>query len=254
MQTQITLQSYLIMNHYQALGVARTADAAEIKKAYKRKTFDLHPDRNKSPDAKDRFQRVREAYECLSVPAKRAMYDQSLDRPTTPFDDLETFFYRTKQEEERKRARAFAARITLEEACQGCKRYIPGYGKYVNIPAGVIDGSRLKAGDISIIVNVEKHSKFQLRKHDLYATIYIDAIQAMVGIDLVVNHPSGEKLKTKIPAGTQEGQKLCLKGKGVSNQREQGDLIIFCHIVIPQLTDNDKDSIMYLLNSSSAEI
>lgn len=61
--------------YYAILGLAPTADAAEIKAAFRRKAMELHPDRNKSPDATEQFQLLTEANGILSEPASRAQYD-----------------------------------------------------------------------------------------------------------------------------------------------------------------------------------
>lgn len=63
-------------DYYQMLGIAKTASEAEIKSAYRKKALEYHPDRNKSPDAVDKFKQVNKAYEVLSDSNKRAMYDQ----------------------------------------------------------------------------------------------------------------------------------------------------------------------------------
>lgn len=240
------------MTHYQTLGVDNNATAKEIKRAYKKKSFDYHPDRNKDASAQTQFQLIGEAYSCLSDPHKRKQYDNQLQHAnTTPFDDLQEYFYRHGQARKPKQATDFSATVTLAEACKGCKRVILGSNTVVQIPAGVTEGSRVSTGKTTISIKVAKNNKFVLRKYDLYTTLYIDAIQAMVGIDLFINHPDGTKLKTSISAGTQEGQKIRIAGKGIS---DTGDLYIFCHIVIPDLTEKDKDSIIHLLSSSSAEI
>ncbi|HLS80022.1 MAG TPA: molecular chaperone DnaJ [Steroidobacter sp.] len=65
------------LDYYKVLGVARTATEAEIKKAYRRLAMKFHPDRN--PDdrqAEERFKEAKEAYETLTDPQKRAIYDQ----------------------------------------------------------------------------------------------------------------------------------------------------------------------------------
>ena len=61
---------------YQTLGVAKTASADEIKKAYRKLALEWHPDKNKSADAENKFKQINQAYEVLSNPQKRQQYDQ----------------------------------------------------------------------------------------------------------------------------------------------------------------------------------
>ncbi len=64
-------------DYYEVLGVARNADSAEIKKAYRKLAMEHHPDRNPgSKDAEERFKEAAEAYEVLSDDDKRAHYDR----------------------------------------------------------------------------------------------------------------------------------------------------------------------------------
>lgn len=61
---------------YEVLGVDRNATEEEIRKAYRKLARKYHPDVNKGPDAEQKFKEVKEAYEILSDPQKRAQYDR----------------------------------------------------------------------------------------------------------------------------------------------------------------------------------
>lgn len=61
---------------YQILGVSKTSSAEEIKRAYRKLALEFHPDRNKGKDAEMKFKEVTKAYEVLSDPQKKQMYDQ----------------------------------------------------------------------------------------------------------------------------------------------------------------------------------
>ncbi len=64
-------------DYYEVLGVARNAGEADIKKAYRRLAMKYHPDRNPGDSAaEERFKEAKEAYEVLTEPQKRALYDQ----------------------------------------------------------------------------------------------------------------------------------------------------------------------------------
>lgn len=62
---------------YEILGVSKDASESEIKKAFRRRARELHPDVNKAADAEDQFKELNEAYDVLSDPNKRAQYDRS---------------------------------------------------------------------------------------------------------------------------------------------------------------------------------
>ena len=61
---------------YEVLGVSKNASDAELKAAYRKAALQWHPDRNKAPQASEKFKEVNEAYEVLSNPQKRQAYDQ----------------------------------------------------------------------------------------------------------------------------------------------------------------------------------
>ena len=64
----------MAQDYYQTLGVARSASAEEIKRAYRKLAHQHHPDKDRGNEAK--FKEINEAYQVLSDPTKRARYDQ----------------------------------------------------------------------------------------------------------------------------------------------------------------------------------
>lgn len=78
-------------DYYEVLGVPRDAGEKAIKKAYKRLAMKYHPDRNKDPDAEEKFKELAKAYAVLSDPDKRRMYDAGGIGGVAHFSDEELF-------------------------------------------------------------------------------------------------------------------------------------------------------------------
>ena len=64
-----------VKDYYEVLGVQKGANKNQIKDAYRKLALQYHPDRNKSPEAEERFKEVSEAYAVLSDDEKRRQYD-----------------------------------------------------------------------------------------------------------------------------------------------------------------------------------
>jgi len=89
------------LDYYETLGVARTDNEEEIRKAFRKKAMQYHPDRNKSADAEEKFKEINEAYQVLTDAKKRAQYDRfghagvnsngGFDRPFEGFDGFGGF-------------------------------------------------------------------------------------------------------------------------------------------------------------------
>ena len=63
-------------DYYNILDIPRNASEDEIRKAYRKMALKFHPDKNKSPEAEDKFKDIAEAYEVLSDPQKREIFDK----------------------------------------------------------------------------------------------------------------------------------------------------------------------------------
>src|SRR5947208_1054910 len=131
-------------DYYELLGVQRTADEAEVKKAFRRLARTLHPDVSQEPDAQERFREVVEAYEVLSKSETRELYDRyghdglrGGGFTPTSFDlgslsDLFAAFFGddlfgVSSRPRRARGPDVAARIEIDlaEAASGTKRDVP---------------------------------------------------------------------------------------------------------------------------------
>src|SRR5919202_2603559 len=130
-------------DYYEVLGVSRTADENEIKKAFRRLARELHPDVSDAPDAEKRFKEVVEAYEVLSDRERRELYDRfghaglrSRGVAPTSFDfgslgDLFSAFFGDDfvagSRSRRGRGEDVAAEVEIElvEAARGLKRDVP---------------------------------------------------------------------------------------------------------------------------------
>lgn len=116
----------------------------------------------------------------------------------------------------------------------------------VDIPAGVENGMRIRVrgegesigsagepGDLYLQLRVEKDERFVREGHDLIIEKEIGFTQAALGDTIEVETVDG-RVNLKIPAGTQSGDKLRLKGKGIAHGRSRGDQYVIIHVMTPR--------------------
>jgi molecular chaperone DnaJ len=149
--------------------------------------------------------------------------------------------------------------VTIKEKCPTCH----GSGKvkkqrtiHLNIPAGIDEGAQLRvsgegeagtrggpAGDLYVVIRVKPHEFFDREGDDIYCEIPLTFTQAGLGDEIEIPTLT-EKVKLKVPAGTQTETYFRLKGKGVPHLRGygQGDQHVKVIVVTPtNLSDEQKE-------------
>jgi len=257
---------------YEVLGVAKTASAAELKKAYRQQALKYHPDRNKASDAAEKFKEISEAYEVLANPEKRQAYDQfghSAGDPfanassyrqgpftytyttggpaaaggfdfggfSDPFEIFESFFGggRSPFRQARQIPR-YGLRIEFMEAAKGAERTIIHQDREykIKIPAGADDGTRIRFNEFYVTIEVKPDRRFKRDGNDVFIDEPISFSQAALGAVVPVPTLDGE-LKLKVQPGTQSGTLIRLRGQGMPHlqARGRGDQYVRLIINIP---------------------
>jgi molecular chaperone DnaJ len=144
------------------------------------------------------------------------------------------------------------------EACQGKGHVREKRALKVRIPAGVADGSRLRlvgegeagdegmpAGDLYVVTRVRKHPFFEREGNDLACEITISVTQAALGARVEIPTLDGSEV-LKISAGTQPGEIVRLKGKGVQDVsgRRKGDLFVKVLVRTPENLSKEQKAIL----------
>ncbi len=124
----------------------------------------------------------------------------------------------------------------------------------VKIPAGVVEGERIRLkgqgttginnapnGDLYLRVRLVPHPLFDVEGHNLILTLPLAPWEAALGTRVVLPTLSGD-IKLTIPANSQAGQKLRVKGKGLINNKQRGDLFAVLKIVMPDDPDGKYNS------------
>ena len=143
------------------------------------------------------------------------------------------------------------------KSCQGQGRMQKERALSVNIPAGVETGTRIRlagegeagmrggpAGDLYIFIEVARHDLFEREETNLFCRVPVSVIKAALGGDIEVPTIDGGRSRVKIPAGSQTGRQMRLRGKGMPALRGggAGDMFIELAVETPvNLTSKQKE-------------
>jgi curved DNA-binding protein len=291
-------------DYYKTLGIEKSADQEEVKKAYRKLAMKYHPDKNPdNREAEDKFKKISEAYAVLSDAEKRKQYDTygsdqfsqrysqedifrnvdlneilrgfgfggtgggfrstgrrggfSFQTGGGGFDDLFRGGQSAYSAPQKGEDLHYNLSITLEEAVAGAEKQISLRSEHgvneiaVRIPAGINTGKKLRLsgkgypganngpnGDIYLNINVLPHPLFARDGNDIYIEKTISFTQAVLGDSMEIPTIEGSIKRIKVPAGTQCGTKIRLKGLGVPALKgsglAHGDQFVKINIDVPK--------------------
>jgi curved DNA-binding protein len=226
-------------DYYEVLGVSKTANADEIKKAYRKLARKFHPDVNKNdPGAETKFKEVQESYDILSDEKKRSSYDQFGHEGVNS-------------------AAAAQAAAAAAQAGRGTGgfRYAPQTPGGGTVDFGQVDLNDLFENFMGGSRRGGGASKRGSRRSspggnpfggmggeeagsagaDITYPVNVTFEQAVRGttVEVRLRSPDGgtdETISVKVPPGVQEGSKVRARGKGQPGDHGRGDLIIVTHV------------------------
>lgn len=267
-------------SYYEILGVSKTATDDEIKKAYRTLASKHHPDKhsaeNKS-EAEAIFKEVKEAYETLSNPERRAEYDNPVRRTQrfsshggATMSDLDEILAMMRRAHGQAMPEIMT-NIPIDHMMKGAEidLNLNGAKDKIKIPVGLPAGARVRlqtvgGATIAVTVGVQVPPNFKLMSleeaqyqasrdgafsgvlssGDIETTIDLDALDIILGAWIEVKDPLGDAYQVRVPSGLSLGQRLKVKGKGYLNWNiqkntaaDRGDLYV---IVKPTFTSSTK--------------
>jgi len=274
------------MNYYETLEISKDATPSEIKKSYRKLVKEHHPDKTGGDDSK--FKQISEAYETLSDPVKKEQYDnksrgysqfndfQKYQDTSSPFQqafhgfggDFADMFNQSFGGEAKGYDIRVSMVITIEESYEGVRKYIDvGTGGFnINIPRGIINGTRLKVpgrganhpvnssappGDIILTVNVLPDPDLIVNGSDIYIDLNLSWIDLLLGGEFDV-HTKINSIKIKVPQGSHDSKLLRVVGKGmpIYNTEGFGNLMVKLRTLPISLSETEIELLKKIKNQN----
>ncbi len=216
---------------YAVLGVPRDADAATIKKTYRKLARDLHPDKNPGNKEKEaKFKAVNRAYETLSDPSKRKLYDEFGEEALREgFDPSNARAYKQWQGRAGNGGGGFrGGGVNLEDLFSGA---VPG-------------GSAGGADPFGDLFGRAPRKRGPQKGRDYEQDLTVDFVSAVKGTALELRSDTAP-VTVRIPPGASEGSRVRIPGQGGAspNGGPSGDLILVIHVLPHPLFTREGDDL-----------
>lgn len=275
-------------DYYEVLGVAKGADAAEMKKAYRKLAMEFHPDRNASGDAAEKFKEINRAYEVLSDPEKRQMYDRfghaGVDGSAGAgggfegfhnfegFGDIfDAFFGGGQRGGRRRRGPAKGAdlrynmRLTFEEAVFGVEKEIE-FQRLERCEACAGKGAE-PGSELATCPECNGAGEIRRAQQSIFGQfVNVAACTRCQGEGRIVPSPcakcrgtgrekAARKISVKVPAGVDDGAQIRLTNEGEAGARggESGNLYVVLSVAEHATFERVEDHILYELPINVAQ-
>jgi DnaJ-class molecular chaperone len=209
-------------DYYASLGVSKTATEAEIKKAYKKKAMQYHPDKNAGDKkAEAKFKEINEAYQTLGDTAKRKNYDQFGSADGNPFGwGGNPFGGWQRRSQSRQQAGGFEDIFS---------QFGGGGGGFEFDMGDIFGGGRSQSGQ-----KPEPEVPKEIINLDVTETVEIPFLDFLYDTSLTIKTVYGKVLTLKVKAGTKPGTKFKISGKWRSQDGKTGDMFVIVEAKMPK--------------------
>ena len=272
-------------DYYDILGVGRGVGEEDIRRAFRKKAMEFHPDRNKSPDAEEKFKEINEAYQVLSDSGKRSRYDQfgkagvgAGSGASQPFDGFDVFggfgdifdsFFGNGSGRRRQAQRGSDLQhrviLSFEESVFGAEREV----ELTRLEdCGTCSGAGNEPGTpLDTCSTCKGNGQVRRAQRSVFGQFtQVTTCSSCQGRGTIIKtacsncrgggkERKSRKIEVAIPAGVESGMQVRLTGEGDAGSEGggTGNLYVYIDVQEHQYFDRDGSDLTYVLPVNIAE-